>query len=222
MPKPTRVAWSRPSTLVLIALVVANLALAAVNLRSRGGSGEPGPARAVPRPLPQLTVREAPAQAASPAAPATAAGGDAPPCHAFGPFEERRAARALAAKLALEEGTFRVLGADVAAPARFLVYVRTTLDDSAVRRGLGALEALGVESYVLERVAAEARLAAGVFSARARAEALQARLGDAGFDAAIRPLPRSRRLYYLLARVADPEASPFGRCTDVAPRDRIL
>lgn len=146
----------------------------------------------------------------------------APVCRAWGPFAEAQEARAMAARLALD-GDFRVFESEEADSPDYLVTLLVPGGRAAVGETVQRLETHEVDSYLLDREGAV--LAAGVFSARARAESRSRQLAELGFEATVEPLSRTRRSYHLLARVPRQhraEIPPIGACGDIAPPSQFL
>lgn len=223
--------WIRPSTILLLLVVLANVALPVSRLW--GGAEEPAPSktdrasrtepapqaapvpRRPPAPAPRLTLSPDPSRhagaadppAAPPEQPAARVSGAAEVrpaasvCRAWGPFEAMEAAEAAASQLQLAPGSFEVVGSEVGTTAGHLVYVATGGSRRIARRIAGELESHGIESYVMGGTRLANAVSAGVFSDPERARAQQQRVIDLGYDARVEALERSRRVYHLTARV---------------------
>ncbi len=236
--------WIRPSTILLVLVLLANVALPVSRLW--GGAEEPAePAtEAVPRrppdPVPRLTLspqraggdgsidrpaalRDEPSgvvRGAAEVRPSVASD-----CRAWGPFDAVEPAEAAAARLQLVPGSFEVVGSDVRAAPEHLVYVPTEGSRGVARRIAGALERHGIDSYIMGGTRLANAVAVGVFSDPERARAQQRRVADLGYDALVEALERSQRVYHLTARVpADFETQipSTGACDDIAPMQRFL
>lgn len=244
--------WDSPATLVLLAVVAANLILPVAHFWPETGHGgvparasnedaaaPPGPVAARPdgaAAMARSPAAEGPSSADAPAprlapvitpelAKRVSLRKPAPVCHAWGPFTTLEEAEQLARRLGLPGRDFEVFESEVAADPDYLVTVRASGSRDAAERVLEELGSRGVDSYLLERAGAASVLAAGVFSAAARADAQQSRLAELGYDAAVQPLQRAHQVYHLLARLpasADPEVTPLGACGDIAPLEQFL
>lgn len=211
---------SRPSTWLLLVVLVANVAAPALHFRPDSAApvdvAEPRLAKPGP-PVDPLAVPVA--------AKRVALRQRTPVCRAWGPFTDLADAEALAGRLALQAKDFEVFESRVEARPDHLVTVQVSGDREAVGRALKELEDQGVDSYVLERDDLGSVLAAGVFSTVERARAQQQRLDGLGYPADVQPLDRSHRVYHLLARIpADRklETAPAGACGDIAPLEQFL
>lgn len=251
MPPLAELDLSRPSSLLLVAVIAVNLLLPVAHFwpgdaqaaaligeapadqsAASGGdetaSGGPAasakppaaepeaPPAAVTLPV-ELVQVPAYARRVVPAVPPAA-----PVCRAWGPFSAAEEARAMAARLALD-GDFRVFESQEADSPDYLVTLLVPGGRAAVGETVQRLETHDVDSYLLDREGAV--LAAGVFSARARAESRSRQLAELGFEATVEPLSRTRRSYHLLARVPrqhQTEIPPVGACGDIAPPPQFL
>lgn len=222
-------AWDDPSILVLIAVAVANLLVASAHFwpeAEPGASpltdtaGESGAVVATPaRPLPLDPV------VAPDVAKRVTLRRPAPACLAWGPFSALDEAERLAADLALPPEDFEVFHAEQEAAPDYLVTLRAPGTRASVARVVESLGERGIDSYVLERGPLDNVLAAGVFSARERAEAQARRLRTLGFEPAVEVLARSRDVYHLLARIppeSTPEIAPSAACSEIAPLEQFL
>jgi len=243
--------WDSPATLVLLAVVAANLILPVVHLwPDSGRAGAPARAsnEAAAAGTPAPVSARSDGAAALAQSPAAGGSGDAPAprlapvitpelakrvslrkpapvCRAWGPFTTLDEAESLARRLGLPGRDFEIFESEVAADPDYLVTVRAPGSREAAERVLEELSGRGVDSYLLERAGAASVLAAGVFSAAERADTQQSRLAELGYDAAVEPLQRAHQVYHLLARLpasADPEVAPLGACSDIAPLEQFL
>jgi cell division protein FtsN len=244
--------WDSPATLVLLAVVAANLILPVAHFWPDAGLGGPSPRAsqqdAAGSPAPVAARADGPEAVAQSRAAERPDGGDvraprlapvitpelakrvslrnpAPVCRAWGPFTTLDEAEALARRLGLPATDFEVFESEVTADPDYLVTVRAPGSRDAAARVLEELSGRGVDSYLLERAGTTSVLAAGVFSAAERADAQQSRLAGLGYEAAIEPLQRAHQVYHLLARLpatANPEVAPLGACSDIAPLEQFL
>lgn len=212
-------AWDDPALLLLIMVVATNALVASAHFWPEAPASEPPlvatPARPVPLDpvvLPNVVKRVALRHAA-------------PVCRAWGPFAALDEAETLARRLALPSEDFEVFHAEEEAPPDYLVTLRAPGAGGAVDRVLETLSEQGIDHYILERGPVDNVLAAGVFSARDRADAQSRRLEALGFDPAVEALNRSRDVYHLLARMpaeSHPEIAPLGACSEIAPLEQFL
>lgn len=212
-------AWDSPALLLLIAVITANLLVASAHFWPDAPAGEVPPVATPARPLPLDPV--VPPHVAK----RVALRQPTPVCRAWGPFSALEEAETLARELALPSQDFEVYHAEVDAPPDYLVTLRAPGARGAVERVLETLTEQGIDSYILERGPMDNVLAAGVFSARERAEAQSRRLSELGFDPAVEALSRSRDVYHLLARIpaeSRPEIAPLGACSEIAPLEQFL
>lgn len=217
--------WNRPSSLLLLAVLAANLLLPLAHFWPAGASERP--ASPVRRSLevvsPAAVVRIEPIYPVVPRR--VAHRRPAPVCRAWGPFTDMAQAEALAARLQLASGSFEVLPSAVRERAEYLVTVLAPGSWQAANRMIGELAARQIDSQLLGPRADVNVLAAGVFSGERRAETQRRRLEDLGYQASVQPLRGSRPSYHLLARIpveVEPEIPPSGACSDIAPLQQFL
>ena len=212
-------AWDSPSFLLLIAVITANVLVAIAHFWPEAPASE-APSVATPvSPLPLEPVEP------PPVAKRVALREPTPVCRAWGPFSALEEAETLARELDLPSRDFEVFHAQAEAPPDYLVTLRAPGARGAVERVLETLSEQGIDSYILERGPMDNVLAAGVFSARERAEAQSRRLEALGFEPAVDALSRSRDVYHLLARIpagSSPEIPPLGACSEIAPLEQFL
>lgn len=227
---PSTIAWMRPSTLFLVAVIAANLLLGMAHFWPSAGatddsSGEPREAAAAPRLKLAADARRVTPVAAPPVAKRIAVRKPTPVCLAWGPFSGAGEAEAVARQLALNPQSFEIFEAQVSAGDDHLVTVRADGGRDTVDRTIRELRSQDLESYLLRRSETGNVLAVGVFSRPAGAEMRRQRLADLGYDAAVVPLDRAHRAYHLMARIPsdqDPQIAPAGHCSDIAPVQQFL
>lgn len=232
--------WTRPSSILLAAVVAANVALPVVHYAAgegsttgRGGASEPAvvapPARSLPAPVesaPQVAASVRPVEVPFVAKRVTHR--QAPRvCRAWGPFTEVARAESVAAELELDPVDFEVFESEVRTRPDYLVTVQVPGSRRAGNRVMNELRNQDVDSYRLDRPGNV--LAAGVFGNRERAETQRRKIAELGYDVVVEPLDRSHRVYHLMARLpADlpaesvPEVPPAGTCSDIAPMRQFL
>ena len=221
--------WNRPSTLLLAAVLAANVVMPLVHFWPREAGADEA-VRTAPQASSRSPARAPSGQAVEPivaALPAkrVALQKAAPVCRAWGPFTASEEAESAAARLQLETTDFEVLEADVPARPDYLVKVRAPGSREAAGRAISELRSLDVDSYILERDRQGSVLAAGVFSNPARAESLRRKLTGLGYDATVAQLDRSHRVYHLMARLPpdfEPEIPAAGTCSDIARMGQFL
>jgi hypothetical protein len=223
---------SRPSSLLLVAVIAVNLLLPIAHFSSQDvQAAAPARADAAPPALAGLSADESVAQRIQAVevpvvSKRVALHSQAPVCRAWGPFSELAEAEALAARLSLPGDDFEVFQSRVTASPDYLVTLAVPGPRDAADRAMQELGDQQVESYILDREeAGGVVLAAGVFSAAPRAEARREQLLALGYPAVVEPLDRSRSVYHLLARMpagAQPEVPALGACGDIAHMQQFL
>jgi hypothetical protein len=223
-------AFNRPATVLLAAVLAANLLLPTVHFwpgETAAAAPDPGvqSAGANRGPPPRAGQRLAPIPLAVLPAKRVTMREPTPACLAWGPFTEVAEAESLASRLNLDSRRFEIFESQVSVRADYLVTVQAPGPRDAGKRVIEALRAHNVDSYVLEGGSASQRLAAGVFRNPRRAESQQQRLAELGYDAAVEPLDRSHRIFHLMARMPPevaPEIPAVGACSDIAPMEQFL
>lgn len=235
-------AWTRPSTLLLVAILAANLTLPLVHfwperseVRDDAAERAPSPpGRSAPRPgrsEPSSRPGEAPQAAAHAVEPVEVPGlarrplptAPAGMCRRWGPFDDAVEAEALATRLGLGAADFEVHPVDVEAQPEYLVTVQAAGPPRSATEIMRELQGRNIDSHVLDRPGSV--LAVGVFRSTARAETQSRRMAELGYQTQIETLHRTRRVYHLLARIAadvEPAIPAAGPCGDIAPTNRFL
>lgn len=216
--------WNRPSSLLLMAVVTANVLVPVAHFwpdDHAAAEGRPANHRetvAAPR------VRVEPVHSAAPAR-RVAHRRVAPVCRAWGPFAEIAEAETLARRLELGAGSFEVFEAVHADRQNHLVTVRALESWQDADRLVAELAAHDIDSHLLDPRPDGHVLAVGVFSSERRAAAQRRRLEELGYQAAVEPLQSARRTYHLLARVVPQAAAQLpasSACGDIAPLQQFL
>ena len=222
---------SRPSSLLLLAVIAGNLMVPVAHFWPQDAEAAPAEARSVgSRPAePAPPAAESAVQIRTvqvpPLAKRVTSRQPAPVCRAWGPFTELQEAESLAVRLNLASRDFEVFQSEVAATPDYLVTLQVPGARDAAQRIMRELRSHEVESYILDQEGAGSVLAVGVFSVAKRAEARRQWLSGLGYEAVVQPLDRSHRVYHLLARVPadpEPEVPPLGACGDIAPMQQFL
>ena len=192
----------------LATLVAANLVVAAAWWRrdalvAAGWLAEGPPTRLdLPRlPLPPLDAIE-PDGAPVPPAPERPQTTVRDACVAYGPFETRDEAAALAERIETTGGTAELLERSLLGEPDYRVYVEPAASRTLAHRTWRELVASGIDAYVISRGERENGVSVGVFTRRELAVAQRERVAELGFPVAMRTVRRSRTAYLLHARGA--------------------
>lgn len=190
-------------------LVVANLAMFIQGRYADEGSGAAPESAAPPAVNPPRTLRlleEVPVT--RPARSSAPAGGSAARhCERFGPFDSRAEAEAAAV---------RAGGPGLAAEVRVRQMVEGTPDYQVylpplpsldrARLRVRELQALGVDSFVIDGDGLEGAISIGLFTARERAEVRREEVSGLGYEVRIRALERTRERAEVRVRGVDAAA----------------
>ena len=144
-------------------------------------------------------AEQTPASAAPPPLPPT------PTCVVAGPFKDKPAAEALAARFEAAGGSANIDAEAVATAPAYLVYVAPTTRESAAN-AWQELNAQGIDAYVIPAGTRENGVSVGVFSVRERALAQRDRVAQLGFSVLMQPLLRTAAAYRVVGRDVPAEA----------------
>lgn len=141
-------------------------------------------------------------------------------CRAWGPFPNMETLAAVRALVEEVDPGVEIRAAEIEAAPDYLVYLESDDNLDNARRLLQELESQNIEAYVIAGGEYVNSVSAGVFSNRAGAEEVRARLADLGFAPRLQALERVQQVNYLLGQVptefevADAVARS---CEEIAP-----
>lgn len=122
-------------------------------------------------------------------------------CRAWGPFPNAETLMAAKERVEKVDPGVEVRAAEIEAAPDYLVYLESDNNLDNARRLLQELESQDIEAYVIAGGEYVNSVSAGVFSNRAGAEEVQARLTDLGFSPRLQALERVQQVNYLLGQV---------------------
>ena len=140
-------------------------------------------------------------------------------CRVWGPVANPEDFAALEKSLIEEGGLPEVREIDVALPPDYLVVVNGIASMAEARQVAGALGALKIDNYVVNREESGPAVAVGVFSRQTLAERQQAKVSQLGYDVSVEPMQRSQTAYNLVAHVtreSDQFETSTSACLDIA------
>lgn len=120
-------------------------------------------------------------------------------CTIIGPFASEAIVKSLVAQLKAEGIQSDVESAETKSLPDYLVYVGPERTRSEARRLMNQFQSQAIDSYLIDKGEFENAISLGMFTRQPFAKALTAKMRKAGFDAKIRPLPRTRQGYQLRA-----------------------
>ncbi len=120
-------------------------------------------------------------------------------CVVAGPFEDKSAAKSLAARFEAAGGTAQVDAETVEAPPKYLVFVAPASKQAAARTWQ-ELTAREIDAYVIPRGARANGVSVGVFSVQDRAVAQRDRVAALGHSVLIHQQSRTRTVYRVVGR----------------------
>lgn len=118
-------------------------------------------------------------------------------CGRLGGFEDRSLAAALGDRLSGWSIEASLESTDAAAGTDHWVYLAPLVSRQAALRQLREIQARNIDSYIITVGDLANGVSLGIFARREAAQDLQRQLGELGYSAEIRELPRSHRLYWL-------------------------
>lgn len=114
-----------------------------------------------------------------------------PLCTYVGPFQDMLPAEYLVENLQALDVSAQVRKVEVPGDPNFWVYQSPEPSRKAALRRLHEMQAKNIDSYVIPKGELENGISFGVFSSRARAEERLAVILSLGYEAAVRPIPRT-------------------------------
>lgn len=118
-------------------------------------------------------------------------------CLFLGGFELESAATAVEQRLISLDIRSRVQSMDAAAEVEYWVYLPPLASRQASLRQLKELQARKIDSYIITQGDLANGISLGIFPREDSAKSVMQRLRDAGYESALRELPRSRRSYWV-------------------------
>ena len=155
--------------------------------------------QALPAPI-QAQAASIPA-AALPAPAVLAIEAQPPVCRMWGPYNDEMALSEVRQQIADVAENLEVRASQIQGSPDYLVYVDTQANIDTARRMQRELDSQNFEAYLMSGGAFANALSVGVFSQRARAENQREAVAGLGYEVAIEALPRSQKVYHLLAQV---------------------
>jgi cell division septation protein DedD len=118
-------------------------------------------------------------------------------CLFLGGFELESAASAVEQRLISLDIRSRVQSVDAAEEVEYWVYLPPLASRQASLRQLKELQARKIDSYIITQGDLANGISLGIFPREDSARSVMQRLHDAGYEAALRELPRSHRRYWV-------------------------
>jgi cell division septation protein DedD len=118
-------------------------------------------------------------------------------CLFLGGFASKSAATAVEQRLISLDIRSRVESMDAAAEVEYWVYLPPLASRQASLRQLKELQARKIDSYIITQGDLANGISLGIFPREDSAKSVMQRLHDAGYESALRELPRSHRSYWV-------------------------
>ena len=118
-------------------------------------------------------------------------------CLFLGGFESESAASAVEQRLISLDIRSRVQSVDAAEEVEYWVYLPPLASRQASLRQLKELQARKIDSYIITQGDLANGISLGIFPREDSARSVMQRLHDAGYESALRELPRSHRRYWV-------------------------
>lgn len=118
-------------------------------------------------------------------------------CLFLGGFESKSAATAVEQRLVSLDIRSRVQSVDATAEVEYWVYLAPLASRQASLRQLKELQARKIDSYLITQGDLANGISLGIFPREDSAKSVMQRLHDAGYESALRELPRSQRSYWV-------------------------